>query len=196
LIPRKGGPGITGSSLKPRTARRLVTASYTSMMIASLPPAIRFVQTHAVVSFGLTQQAVSTPRGPVPTVCLAFEQIHSNRSSRRGRRHRSVRHDIVGRQLADRWGGEENPAGYCRCSRLSLGEGADSGTRGATGVPAQLRRQSGNRRREIDPPRANRRLRRSRKDPQMGPYLRKRALHMPVAAALASSNVTLTFGAK
>jgi hypothetical protein len=30
----------------------------------------------------------------------------------------------------------------------------------------------------------------------MGPYLRKRALHMPVAAALASSNVTLTFGAK
>src|SRR5580692_7551564 len=39
----------TGSSLNPRTARRLVTASYTSMMIASLPPAIRFVQTHAVV---------------------------------------------------------------------------------------------------------------------------------------------------
>jgi type II secretory pathway pseudopilin PulG len=33
-------------------------------------------------------------------------------------------------------------------------------------------------------------------NPQMGPYLRKRALHMPVAAALASSNVTLTFGAK
>ena len=32
----------------PRTARRLVTASYTSM-VASLPPAIRFVQTHAVV---------------------------------------------------------------------------------------------------------------------------------------------------
>src|SRR5258708_28689178 len=42
----------TGSSLNPRTARRLVTASYTSMMIASLPPAFRFVQTHAVVSFG------------------------------------------------------------------------------------------------------------------------------------------------
>src|SRR5262245_24900720 len=41
----------TGSSLNPRTARRLVTASYTSMMIASPLPAIRFVQTHAV-SFG------------------------------------------------------------------------------------------------------------------------------------------------
>jgi hypothetical protein len=39
----------TGSSLNPRTARRLVTASYTSMMIASLPPAIGFVQTDAVV---------------------------------------------------------------------------------------------------------------------------------------------------
>src|SRR5215475_12345803 len=32
----------TGSSLNPRTARRLVTASYTSMMIASLPLAILF----------------------------------------------------------------------------------------------------------------------------------------------------------
>src|SRR5262249_58626740 len=42
----------TGSSLNPRTARRLVTASYTSIVIAFLPPAIRFVQTHAVVSFG------------------------------------------------------------------------------------------------------------------------------------------------
>src|SRR6266436_5649155 len=36
----------TGWSLNPRTARRLVTASYTSI-IASLPPAICFVQTHA-----------------------------------------------------------------------------------------------------------------------------------------------------
>src|SRR5215469_7104764 len=40
----------TALSLNPRTARRLLTASYTSM-IASLLPAIRFVQTHAVVSF-------------------------------------------------------------------------------------------------------------------------------------------------
>src|SRR5262249_61690229 len=55
----------TGSFLNPRTARRLVTASYTSM-IASLPPAIRFVQTHAVVSSSaLTQQGVSAPRWPV-----------------------------------------------------------------------------------------------------------------------------------
>jgi hypothetical protein len=38
----------TGSFLNPRTARRLVTASYTSM-IASLPLAVRFIQTHAVV---------------------------------------------------------------------------------------------------------------------------------------------------
>src|SRR5215468_8981466 len=34
----------TGSSVNPRTARRLVTASYTSM-IAYLPPAIRYAPT-------------------------------------------------------------------------------------------------------------------------------------------------------
>src|SRR6476646_4630102 len=54
----------TGSSLNPRTARRLVTASYTSMMIASLPPAIRFVQTHAVVSFGPNPTSGQYSQGP------------------------------------------------------------------------------------------------------------------------------------
>src|SRR5262245_25254550 len=45
----------TGWSLNPRTARRLLTASYTSM-IASLTSAIRFVQT----------RPVSAPMGPAP----------------------------------------------------------------------------------------------------------------------------------
>src|SRR5580692_4065611 len=54
----------TGSSLNPRTARRLVTASYTSMMIASLPPAIRFVQPHAVVSFGPNPTSGQYSQGP------------------------------------------------------------------------------------------------------------------------------------
>src|SRR6202045_3942672 len=54
----------TGSSLNPRTARRLVTAPYTSMMIASLPPAIRFVQTHAVVSFGPDPTSGQYSQGP------------------------------------------------------------------------------------------------------------------------------------
>ena len=54
----------TGSSVNPRTARRLVTASYTSMMIASLPPAIRFVQTHAVVSFGPNPTSGQYSHGP------------------------------------------------------------------------------------------------------------------------------------
>src|SRR5262245_10387236 len=45
----------TGSSVNPRTARRLLTASYTSM-VASLPLAIRFVETHTV----------STPMGLAP----------------------------------------------------------------------------------------------------------------------------------
>ena len=35
----------TGSSLNPRTARRLVTASYTSM-IASMALAVRYVHSH------------------------------------------------------------------------------------------------------------------------------------------------------
>jgi hypothetical protein len=54
----------TGSSLNPRTARRLVTASYTPMMIACLPPAIRFVQTHAVVSFGPNPTSGQYSQGP------------------------------------------------------------------------------------------------------------------------------------
>src|SRR5215831_19536895 len=74
----------TGSSLNPRTARRLVTASYTSMMIASLPLAILFVQTHAVISFGLTQQAVSTPRGPVPNERRRRRGPHGRRTGTRG----------------------------------------------------------------------------------------------------------------
>src|SRR6516162_7587149 len=74
----------TGSSLNPRTARRLVTASYTSIMIASLPLAILFVQTHAVVSFGLTQQAVSTPSGPVPNERRRRRPPHGRRTGTTG----------------------------------------------------------------------------------------------------------------
>src|SRR5215469_4080574 len=72
----------TGSSLNPRTARRLVTASYTSM-IASLPPAIRFVQTRSSIS-ALTQQAVSTPRGPAPNERRRHRPPHGRQTGTTG----------------------------------------------------------------------------------------------------------------
>src|SRR5437016_5228068 len=53
----------TGRSLNPRTARRLVTASYTSML-ASLPPIIRFVETHAVVWFSPDPTSGQYSQGP------------------------------------------------------------------------------------------------------------------------------------
>src|SRR5215471_16278673 len=59
----------TGWFLNLRTARRLVTASYTSM-IASLPSALRFVHTHAV----------STARGPVPNEKRRHRRPHDRRT--------------------------------------------------------------------------------------------------------------------
>src|SRR6201982_3329584 len=54
----------TGSPLNPRTARRLVASSYTLMMIPPLPPPLRFVQTHAVVSFGPNPTSGQYSQGP------------------------------------------------------------------------------------------------------------------------------------
>src|SRR5215475_15271353 len=59
----------TGWFLNPRTARRLVTASYTSM-IASLQSSLSFVQTHAV----------STARGPVPNEKRRHRPPHDRRT--------------------------------------------------------------------------------------------------------------------
>src|SRR5215831_15513134 len=72
----------TGSSVKPRTARRLVTASYTSM-IAYLPPAIRSAPAYS--GSALTQQVVSNPRLPVPNERRRRRPPHGRRTgTRRG----------------------------------------------------------------------------------------------------------------
>src|SRR5262245_47575091 len=87
----------TGSSLNPRTARRLVTASYTSMMIASLPLAIRFVQTHAVVSFGPNPNKRSVlPGARYPTKDVAVDRHMADGRERQVSGHQRL---AVRRQL-------------------------------------------------------------------------------------------------
>src|SRR5882762_8422506 len=67
----------TGWSLNPRTARRLLTASYTSM-VGSLPSEIRFVQRMRSSSSVLTQKRSVLPGARYPTKDVAVDRDMAN----------------------------------------------------------------------------------------------------------------------